>query len=258
MPVGICCMTQGTQTGVLGQSRRVGWGERWEGSSGGRGHGFNYGGFLLMYDRKPQHSVKKWSFNKKKNKLNNKRTLEWVALPFSRGLPDSGIKPASLALQTDSLLSELPAAAKSLQSCPTLCNPIDGSPPGSPVPQILQARTLEWVAISLSNASKWKVKVKSLSHVRLFATPWTVAYQAPVSMGFSRQEYWSGVPLPSLWAIREGPKFFLYSSKSMKTSNGKTKNWVTEKLKSTFHIGLQCTFNYVRKLWLVLKNKRPE
>ena len=87
------------------------------------------------------------------------------------------------------------SAAKSLQSCPTLCNPIDGSPPGSPIPGILQARTLEWVAISFSNASKWKVKVKSLSRVRPSATPWTATYQAPPSMGFSRQEYWSGVPL---------------------------------------------------------------
>ena len=86
---------------------------------------------------------------------------------------------------------------KSLQSCPTLCNPIDGLLPGSHVPGILQARTLEWVAISFSNAYKWKVKVKSLSRVRLLATPWTAAYQAPPSMGFSRQEYWSGVPLPS-------------------------------------------------------------
>ena len=89
------------------------------------------------------------------------------------------------------------AAAKSLQSCPTLCDPIDVSPPGSPIPGILQARTLEWVAISFSNAWKWKVKVKSLSRVRLIATPWTAAYQAPPSMGFSRQEHWSGVPLPS-------------------------------------------------------------
>ena len=89
-------------------------------------------------------------------------------------------------------------AAKSLQSCLTLCNPIDGSPPGCPVPGILQARTLEWVAISFSNAWKWKVKVKSLSRVWLCVTPWTAAYQAPPSMGFSRQEYWSGVPLPSL------------------------------------------------------------
>ena len=87
--------------------------------------------------------------------------------------------------------------AKSLQLCPTLCDPIDGSLPRSPVPGILQARTLEWVAISFSNAWKWKVKVKSLSCVRLFATPWTAANQGPPSMGFSRQEYWSGVPLPS-------------------------------------------------------------
>ena len=90
------------------------------------------------------------------------------------------------------------AAAKSLQSCPTLCDPIEGSPPGSAVPGILQARTLEWVAISFSNAGKWKVKVKSLGRVWLLASPWIAAYQAPPSMGFSRQEYWSGVPLPSL------------------------------------------------------------
>ena len=88
------------------------------------------------------------------------------------------------------------ATAKSLQLCPTLCNPIDGSPPGSPVPGILQARTLECVAISFSNAWKWKVKGKSVSRVRLLATPWTAAYQAPPSLGFSRQEYWSGMPLP--------------------------------------------------------------
>ena len=90
----------------------------------------------------------------------------------------------------------LSAAAKSLQSCPTLCDSIDCSPPGSPVPGILQARTLETVAISFSNAWKWKLKVKSLSHVWLFKTPWTAAHQAPPSMGVSRQEYWSGVPLP--------------------------------------------------------------
>ena len=103
------------------------------------------------------------------------------------------------------------AAAKSLQSCPTLCDPIDSRPPGSLVPGILQAKTLEWVAISFSNAWKWKVKVKSLiqaldmcyfvlscfSHVQLFATPWAVACQAPLSMKFSRQEYWSGLPFPS-------------------------------------------------------------
>ena len=89
------------------------------------------------------------------------------------------------------------AASKSLQSCPTLCNPVDSSPPGSPILGILQARTLEWVASSFSNAWKWEVKVKSLSRVRLLATPWTAAHQAPLSMGFSRQEYWSGLPLPS-------------------------------------------------------------
>ena len=89
------------------------------------------------------------------------------------------------------------AAAKSLQLCLTLCDPIDGSPPGSPIPGILQARALEWVAISFSNAWKWKVKVKSLSRARPSATPWTAAYQAPPSMGFSRQEHWSGVPSPS-------------------------------------------------------------
>ena len=88
------------------------------------------------------------------------------------------------------------AAAKSLQLCPTLCDPTDGSLPGSPVPGILQARKLEWVAISFSNVWKWKVTVKSLSHVWLLATPWTAAYQIPPSMGFSRQEYWSGVPSP--------------------------------------------------------------
>ena len=89
------------------------------------------------------------------------------------------------------------AAAKSFQSCPTLCDPIDGSPPGSCVPGILQARTLEWVVISFSNAWKWKVKVKSLSRVRPLATPWTAAHQGPLSMGFSRQKYWSRLPLSS-------------------------------------------------------------
>ena len=103
-------------------------------------------------------------------------------------------------------LAAATAAAKSLQLCPTLCDPIDGSPPGSPVPGILQARTLEWVAISFSNAWKWKVKW--LSRVRRVATPWTAAYQAPPSMGFSRQEYWSGVPSPS-------PSFCLSLTKSV-------------------------------------------
>ena len=96
-----------------------------------------------------------------------------------------------------SIIISAAADAKSLQSCPTLCNPWDVSPPGFPIPGILQARTLEWVAIPFSKAWKWKVKMKSFSRVRLLVTPRTTAYQAPPSMGFSRQEYWSGVPLPS-------------------------------------------------------------
>ena len=116
-------------------------------------------------------------------------------------VPWPGIEPRPTVLGAQSLshrtTREVPASAKSLQSCPTLCDPIDSSPPVSPIPGILQARTLEWVAISFSNAWKWKVKGKSLSRVRLCATPWTAAYQALPSMGFSRQEYWSGVPLPS-------------------------------------------------------------
>ena len=98
------------------------------------------------------------------------------------------------------------AAAKLLQSCSTLSDPTDGSPLGSLVPGILQARTLEWAAVSFSKAWKWKAKVILLSRVRRLATPWTAAYQAPPSMGFSRQEYWSGVPLPSpyqLWDLRK-------------------------------------------------------
>ena len=172
------------------------------------------------------------------------RTLEWVAMPSSRGfsqfrdwtlifcvscnaleieciqIPISSanlswalmlcfqlfisrllLKPQSSSqssrFETLCPYCTAAAAAKSLQSCPTLCNPIDSSPPGSPIPGILQARTLEWLAISFSNAWKWTVKVKSLSRVRLLATQWTAAHQAPPSMGFSRQEYWSGVPLPS-------------------------------------------------------------
>ena len=83
------------------------------------------------------------------------------------------------------------------QSCLTLSGPMDCSPPGSSIHGTFQARVLEWVAIAFSNACKWKVKVKSLSPVWLLATPWTAAYQAPPSMGFARQEYWSGVPSSS-------------------------------------------------------------
>jgi len=96
-----------------------------------------------------------------------------------------------------SLCQKFIAAAKSLQSCTTLRDPIDGSPPGFPVPGIFQVRTMEWVAISFSNAWKWKVKVKSLSRVRLLATPWTAAHQAPPSLRFSSQEHWSRLPFPS-------------------------------------------------------------
>ena len=97
------------------------------------------------------------------------------------------------------------------QSCPTVCDPIDGSPSGSSVPGILQARTLEWDAISFTNAGKFKVKGKSLSCIQLSATPRTAAHQAPPSMGFSRQEYWSGLPVPSPYpapTYEQNPRFF--------------------------------------------------
>ena len=96
------------------------------------------------------------------------------------------------------------AAAMSFQSCLTLCNPIDGRPPGSPIPGILQAGTLDWVAISFSHAWKWKAKVKSLSHIRPLVTPWTATHQAPPSMGFSRQEYWKwgAIAFSEVWAKR--------------------------------------------------------
>ena len=148
------------------------------------------------------------------------RILDWVAMSSSRGSsqPRDQTQVFSIADWFFTVLATREAlwhrgnpslniyqyiiaaatAAKSLQSCPTLCDPIDGSPPGSPVPGILQARTLEWVAISSSSAWKWKVKVKSLSRVRPSVTPWTAAHQAPPSMGVSRQECWSGVPLPLL------------------------------------------------------------
>ena len=115
---------------------------------------------------------------------------------FSTYLPIISQSSVHLPVYLWIYLLSAAAAAKSLQSCPTLCDPTDGSPPGSPIPGILKARTLEWVAIFFSNVWKWKVKVKSLSPV--VATWWTAAYQAPPSMGFPRQEYWSGVPLPSL------------------------------------------------------------
>ena len=127
--------------------------------------------------------------------------------------------------------SNAAAAAKSLQLCPTLCDSIDGSPPGSPVRGILQARTLEWVAISFSSAWKWKVKVKSLSRVRLFVTPWTAAYQAPLSMGFSRQEYWSGVPSPSPSPMLPRCKWY---HKMLPSSPSLNPNWILTVSQSFF------------------------
>ena len=112
---------------------------------------------------------------------------------------DRGAKAGGCACPLHTAPPAAAAAAKSLQSCPTLCDPRDGSPPGSSVHGILQ-----WVAISFSNAGKWNVKVKPLSRVQLCATPWTAAHQAPPSMGFARQEYWSGAPLPSLTAPPKG------------------------------------------------------
>ena len=133
------------------------------------------------------------------------RILEWLPFPPLGDLPEELASPSLTGIAVTAELPCLVLAAatttKSLQSCPTLCDPIDGSPPGSPVPGILQARTLEWGAISFSNAWKWKVKGKSLSRVWLFETPWIAAYQAPLSMGFSRQEYWSGMPLPSPYEL---------------------------------------------------------
>ena len=147
----------------------------------------------------PQRGIHKvslslWLCHSLNNSQCKSHCCEWWS--FSLEYPDK-MQTACMEREGYSLIPT--ATDKSIQSCPTLCNPIDSSPPGSPVPGIIQARTLEWVAISFSNAWKWKVKVKvkSLSHVRLFATPWTAAYQAPPSMGFSRQKYWNGVPLPS-------------------------------------------------------------
>ena len=142
--------------------------------------------------------------------------LKWVAISFSRGSfwPRDWTWVSCIfcicrwilyhctTWEAQLISAAAAAAAKSLQSCQTLCDPIDGSTPGSPVPRILQARALERVAISFCNAWKWKLKVMLLSRVWLLATPSTAAYQAPLPMGFSRQEYWSGLPLLSLkWSL---------------------------------------------------------
>ena len=130
---------------------------------------------------------------------------KWYYIPLNSSVLGSNLNPAIYQLLL--LLSHFSRVRN-------LCDPIDSSPPGSPVPGILQARTLEWAAISFSNAWKWKVKVKSLSHVWLLVTPRRAAHQAPLSMGFSRQEYWSGVPLPShsaaIWSQKNLFSHFLH------------------------------------------------
>ena len=154
------------------------------------------------------------------------RTLEWAAISSSRGSCLMQLKCWSCQIRVG--LDWCPLAAKSLPLCPTLCSPIDGSPPGSPIPGILQARTLEWVAISFSNAWKWKVKVKSLSRVQL-VTPWTAAYQAPPSIGFSRQEYWSRVPLlspMSSWGLTKHLPTGLVFQSSCETAGWWSKHWL--------------------------------
>ena len=155
----------------------------------------------------------------------------WYGCIFSQAMRDERLLIPTLSAA---------AAAATAAKCPNLCDPIDGSPPGSAIPGILQARTLEWVAISFSKAWKWKVKVKFLSHVRLLATPWTAAYQAPPSMGFFRQKYWSGVPLPSptlsesqfrkrnKWVFDhlKEIKFFPWKLKEFISMNSQGQSWI--------------------------------
>ena len=143
---------------------------------------------LLPHGLKPARLLCPW---------NSPWILEWVAISFSRRFswPRDWTQVSCTAGRFLTIWVLLLLLSRF--SRVRLCDPIDGSPLGSSVPGILQARVLEWVAIAFSSAWKWKVKVKSLSHAQLLATPWTAAYQAPLSMGFSRQEYWSGVPLPS-------------------------------------------------------------
>ena len=153
------------------------------------------------------------------------------------------------------------AAAKLLQSCPTLCDPRDSSPPGSPIPGILQARTLGWVAISFSNAWKWKVKVKSLSRVWLLTTPWTVAHQPPPSMGFSRQEYCCGV------AIAFSDHEILLSNKkewssntcnSLDESHGNCAAWKKLLSKGTYYmLSLLYNFQNDKIKWLEINQWLP-
>ena len=140
--------------------------------------------WLTAIAKKVANSFNLWCFTKElQKKIKHQATSNNIKTPKRQS--DTILSYTKLLKLTLLLL------LKSLQLCPTLCDRIDGSPPGSSVPGILQARILEWVAISFSNALKWKVKVKSLSRVRLLGTPWTAAHQAPPSMGFSRLEYWS-------------------------------------------------------------------
>ena len=141
--------------------------------------------FLCLHNSFHNHAEAVWSFFQIAS-VDQQKALESCCYKIISNTTSKFISTAAAAAA---------AAAKSLQSCPTLCDPRDGSPPGSPVPGILQARALEWGAISFSNAWKWKVKAKLLSRVRLLATPWTAAHQAPPSLGLPRQEHWSGLPL---------------------------------------------------------------
>ena len=144
----------------------------------------------------------------------------------------------------------LTAAAAAAKSHPTLCDPIDGSPPGPTILEILQARTLEWVAIPFSNTWKWKVKVKSLTCVQFLATPWTAAYQAPPSMGFSRQEYWSGVPFRISLLLRgfSSPKTFTgLCTCSICSAYGERLFWLVNLGRITLYTELQGA--WPPKLW---------
>ena len=169
---------------------------------------YNGLGSKIPADGDYSHEIKRHLLLGRKAMINPDHILKYrdITLPTKIHIVKAMVFPVVMYGCESWTIKKAAAAAKSLQSCLTLCNRIDGSPPGFPVPGILQARTLEWVAISFSNAWKWKVKVKLLSRVQLLVTPWTEAYQAPLSMGFSRQEYWSGVPLSSprvSWGTKE-------------------------------------------------------
>ena len=173
---------------------------------------FIFGGSKITSDGDCSHEIKRRLLPGRKFMTNLDSILKSrdITLPTKVHLVKDMVFPVVMYVAA--------ATAKSLQSCPTLCDPVDSSPLGSAIPGILHARTLEWVAISFSNAWKWKVKVKSLSHIRLLATPWTATYQAPLSMGYSRQEYWSGVPLSSL-TLSKHIYIIIPESTSLETTN---------------------------------------